>query len=257
MPTLPELQELLFAAIATSPGTSAADPLLLDCIAACGTTEPESRLQVYVDAYWLRLREVLAEDFPRTASVLPCETFDAVARDYLTANPSRHPSLRHLGDAFPAFVAARRDVPPWLGDLALLERTRTNVFDSDDDEPWSTDALRRIAPQRWPSLRLGTIRAFRLVELDWTVHELWKDDAVTPRAERVVLRVWRDTEFRVLHAALEPRAAAALRHVVARAPFETLCSAFEGLAPDEAAREIASLLTRWADDGVLVSPRDR
>jgi len=252
MPSLREFQGDFWRAIATDPGVLAAGDDLLAITEPSATLDAGARLQVYVDAYLWRLRDVLAEDFPRLAALLGTDRFEELARAYLRAQPSVQPSVRHLGDAFPAFVASSAALPPYLGDLARLERTRTDVFDSPDDTPLIVAELRTIEPDTWPDRRFTPIRALALLRLDWPVHELWGDDAAAPSAPApTTLRVWRRADYRVFHAPVGPRAAVALERLVAGEPFGAVCAAFDDLPEEEGARQATALLARWLEDGTI------
>jgi len=252
MPSLRELQGGFWHAIASEPGSLTASPPLLASTAPSRTLAAEGRLQVYADAYFLRLHEVLAEDFPRLAALLGDDLFAAVARDYLRRHPSRQPSVRHLGDALPGFVAADGRLPPFAGDLARLERARTNVFDAPDDTPVGLDEVRTVAPEAWPALRFTPIRAATLLPLAWPVHAVWQDaDGAPPAPASTMLRVWRGADYRVFHAPVEPRAATALRRLVAGQPFAAVCAAFEDLPAAEGAAQAVALLARWLEDGMI------
>jgi len=252
-PSLHDLQGRFWRAIAANPGTLAASDALLAVATPSANLDSAARLQVYVDAYFWRLREVLAEDFPRLASVLGDERFAELARAYLQAHPSAQPSVRHLGDAFPDFVARAGGLPPHLGDLARLERARTDVFDAPDDVPLTIAHLRAVDPAAWPALRFAPLRALAVLRLDWPVHELWGDDDAVPLAPAsTTLRVWRGVAHRVFHAVLEPRAALALERLIAGEPFGTVCGAFDDLPPEEGARQATGLLARWVEDGLVI-----
>ena len=255
-PSLRELQGDFFQAIATEPGTLSAAPALLAASAPSRTLDAEARLGVYADAYFLRLREVLAEDFPRLAAMLGEECFTALARDYLRRHRSMHPSVRHLGDALPDFVAADDRFPAWAGDLARLERARTTVFDAADDTPIGLDRVRAIDAAAWPSLRFVPIRAFMLLHLTWPAHAVWQDVHAAPSAPVPgTVRVWRGADFRVFHAPLEPRAAVALERLMAGEPFGTVCAAFGDLPEADGAQQAVSLLARWLEDGLIAGVR--
>jgi hypothetical protein len=259
MPRLRDLQGQFWQAIATAPGELSASDELLAVTEPSVSLDATARLQVYVDAYLLRLREVLAEDFPRLAAFLGAERFAEVACDYLRAHPSVHPSVRHLGDGFPTFVTRRPELPPYLGDLARLERARTDVFDAPDDPPPLAVAdLGALAPDAWPELRFAPIRALTLLRLDWPVHELWGSAEALPAAPApTAVRVWRGAGYRVFHAVLEPRAACALERLVAGEPFGAICAAFDDLPPDEGARQASGLLARWLEDGTIAGTMRR
>lgn len=257
IPSLRDLQGDFWRAIASDPGALTPGDELLAVAEPSATLDVAARLQVYVDAYLLRLRDVLAEDFPRLAALVGTERFEELARAYLRERPSVQPSLRDLGDAFPAFVASSADLPPYLGDLARLERARTDVFDSPDDTPLVVADLCATRPGAWPALRFTPIRALTLLRLDWPVHELWGDDEAVPAAPAsTTVRVWRGTDYRVFHAPVEPRAAVALERLVAGEPFGVVCAAFDDLPPDEGARQATGLLARWLEDGTIASLRE-
>ena len=163
--------------------------------------------------------------------------FGVAARDeqehyygYQPRTDVAHPSLRHLGDALPAFLAHALPALPHLADLARLERARTDVFDAADDVPLATDELRQVAPDDWPRIRFIPIHALRIVQLDWFVLALWDDDAAVPAGPApTTVRVWRGTDYRVFHAALDARAARALGAILAGEPFAAICGAFGDL----------------------------
>jgi hypothetical protein len=255
-PSLRELQGDFWLAIAADPGTLRAGTPLLTSSAASHTLDAESRLQIYADAYFLRLREVLAEDFPRLAAMLGDDRFTALARDYLRRHPSMHPSVRHVGAALPDFVAAAGDLSAWAGDLARLERARTDVFDAPDDTPIGLDDLRTIDATVWPQLRFTPIRALALLRLAWPAHTVWKDvDAASPAPGVATVRVWRGADYRVFHAPLERHAALALERLIAGEPFAGICAAFDDLPEADGARRAVALLARWLEDGIIAGVR--
>src|SRR5512143_445601 len=101
-PSLHDLQRGFWRSIA---GCRAAfDPALIEFVEAGTGLSADNRIGVYADAYFLRLRGVLAEDFPTVAKVLGHERFDSLARDYLRAFPSVHPSVRHFGRSMAVFI---------------------------------------------------------------------------------------------------------------------------------------------------------
>jgi hypothetical protein len=221
-------------------------------VAPSATLDASARLQVYANAYFSRLRDVLAEDFPHVARLLGPDAFEEVVRDYLRRHPSEQPSVRHVGRRLAEFFARRSDLPPFLGDLARLEWARTEVFDAPDADPLPASALRAFPAQAWPRLRFVPIPALAVVRASWPVHELWGGaEAAAMTAEPTVLRVWRAADYTVYHAATDARAAQALERLVARAPFAVICETFADLPPIQAAHEATALLARWVEDGII------
>jgi len=253
MPSLRDVQGRFWRALASRPGALTADDELLAVTEPSTTLDPAGRLQIYADAYFWRLRDVLAEDFPRLAALLGPERLEVLARGYLRDHPSADPSLRHLGDAFATFIGRALPETPHLADLARLERARLDVFDADDDRVLSADDLRGVSPEDWPQVRFVPVRALRVLWLDWPVLALWDDDtaAVPSEPAPTTVRVWRDVDCRVFHAPLDARAARALEALLAGHPFEVICGAFGDLPADEGARFASGLLARWLADGLL------
>ncbi|MGI9330937.1 MAG: HvfC/BufC N-terminal domain-containing protein, partial [Gammaproteobacteria bacterium] len=65
-----------------------------------------TRLQVYFQAYRLRLIDVLQNDFEGLHALLGDEAFSRMVQAYLEEHPSRHPSVRWFGQHLPAFLSA-------------------------------------------------------------------------------------------------------------------------------------------------------
>ena len=251
-PSLREVQDLFWRGIAERGFAQQ----LIDVVEPRPMLDGAARLGVYGDGYVWRLRDVLREDFPRLAALLGTDRFDQLVQDYLTAHPSHHPSVHHLGRAMAGFIRRQVDVAPCLADLARLEWARIEAFDAPDAEPVSPDVLRAVPPETWPRTYLVPIPALEVLRVRWPVHELWSGaDPATIRAAPTALRVWRAGDDTVYHAAMEPRAADALDRLIAGAPFGLICWAFADLPPAQAAREVAALLRRWLEDGLIAQVR--
>ena len=61
-------------------------------------------LDVYRDGYALRLIEALTTDYPGLMAMAGPADFDHVARAYIAAHPSRHPSVRWYGRDLAVFL---------------------------------------------------------------------------------------------------------------------------------------------------------
>jgi len=91
------------------------------------------RLEIYNRQYWFRVLSALMEDFPGLRAVLGERRFDAMAKAYLIANPSRSFTLRNLGSRMESWL---RKNPQWAGknqalalDIARLEWADIEAFD--------------------------------------------------------------------------------------------------------------------------------
>ncbi len=264
MLALRELQRRFYRALVRPhgpAGDAALDPELLRHIAADAVLAARDRIDIYAGMYCARLVEVLSEDFPQVLARLGPERFHDLAHTYLDHHPSTHPSVRHLGAAFADFLAHHEsvDVPPFVPDLARLERMRLDVFDAADAAVLTLEELRLTPPQEWGALRFQLIPALGLLESPWPVHEIWasggKRDAQDWRPSPVALRVWRQGVL-VYQAAMDDDERLALACVQRTAPFAELCEELgQASSPAEAARQAAALVLRWVEDGLLRNER--
>ena len=249
-PALHELQALFWRAL-----NGSVDPALEASVVSTATLPGTVRLGIYAGMYAGRLHDVLAEDFERTAAALGPERFAETARAYLTAYPSEHPSVRHLGHHLAGFLASNppAGAPPWLADLARLEWTRVEVFDAPDADPVALDALAAVPADEWASLVLVPIPALAVLESAWPLHRIWRDGGDLPAAPSV-LRVWRQ-DGAVYHAAMDALEREALTRLQSGECFGKICEALSHLDAETAAAEAGSLLARWVEDGLIAGLR--
>src|SRR6478752_4288677 len=78
-------------------------------------------LDVYRDGYALRLIEVLTTDYPGVLAMAGPAGFDQMARAYIAAYPSHHPSARWYGKDLAGFLAT---TAPYEGSPAAAEMAR-------------------------------------------------------------------------------------------------------------------------------------
>src|SRR5208283_657358 len=209
-------------------------------------------IRVYSDAYFLRLRDVLCEDFPRVAALLGDDRFDQVVADYLQDFPSDQPSVRHLGRVLAEFLRHREGLPKCVADLAELEWARIEVFDAPDATSATVADLVSIHADDWPALRFRAIPAMQTLCAQYPVHQLWSgDESLEVSAAETSIRVWRKNDYEVLHAPMDARESAALRKMISGEPFAAICESFADLPATQAAHEATGLLARWIADGII------
>jgi hypothetical protein len=248
-PALPELQALFWRAL-----EGACEPALTGVVVDAGRLSAVDRLGIYAGMYFWRLRDVLAEDFEKTAEVLGPDPFSETVRAYLRRHPSGHPSVRHVGRHFADFLASHPPAgsPPWLADLARLEWARVEVFDAADAAVMSREHLRELPPPAWADLVLRPIPALAVVTSAWPLPAIWRGDREVASAPTAV-RVWRQDGV-VYHCAMDAPEEEALAVVGAEGAFGQVCEVFDGRPPAAAASEAGALLMRWIEDGLLRRP---
>jgi len=253
-PSLREIQEGFWHSIARHPGECIFDRRFVANVKDGPRLDRTGRVEVYSDAYFLRLHGVLAEDFPATARVVGEGSFDQIARDYLRAFPSENPSVRYLGRKMPGFLETRSDVPPYLGALARLEWLMNAAFDAPDATPLTIDDLRAVAPERWPGMRFRPIPALTLMYAGWPVHELCSGcDAGVLRPAPTWIRIWRGRDYQVFHASIDGREAEALKRMMGGESFAAVCDAYSDLPEGAAAQESIATLALWLERGLIAA----
>lgn len=222
-------------------------------------------LDVYRDGYALRLIEALTTDYPGVMAMAGPTDFDHMARAYIAAHPSRHPSVRWYGRGLADFLGA---TPPYnstpaAAEMARFEWALGEAFDSADVTPITADALMALPQEAWETLAFSTLPSLRQITLAFEAPQAWQrreevepgDLAVDRSPEPLVWAIWRPdlvSNFR----SLEADEAAMLEALVEGRPFPALC---EVLAPftgeDQAAARAAGLLRAMVEGGMIADFR--
>lgn len=222
-------------------------------------------LDIYHQAYRLRLIEVLYNDFPIMAQATGDIAFSALARGYVERHRSTHYSVRWFGREFPAFVLrnSKMDERRSWAELARLEWLLGEAFDARDAPAVGADALATIPGQDWPSLTLSfhpSLRTLRVREstLTWwsSIHGHTRGadcprECASPSDERATVVIWRvDTHVRYL--SMKPEPAAALMAALAGASVSVMCEALSRhYTPDQVPVVAAGLLAEWLGAGLV------
>jgi hypothetical protein len=125
------------------------------------------RLEIYNRQYWFRVLSSLYEDFPGLRAILGARRFDAMAKAYLVANPSRSFTLRNLGSKLASWLKRN---PKWAGenlalalDIVRLEWADIEAFDGKSEpalrqEDLANGANARLKLQLQPYISLLSFR---------------------------------------------------------------------------------------------------
>lgn len=132
------------------------------------------RLEIYQGMYLMRMEEALESDYPGLQHFLGPRRFFELVRDYVQVHPSRTYTLNRLGDFFPEFVgsaACRLPRRAFCHDLARLELAAAQVFDAEETETLSAEAVAQVPAAAWETARLVPIAAFRLLTLRYPAND--------------------------------------------------------------------------------------
>jgi len=220
----------------------------------------EFRLQIYVDAYRLRLQEALETDFEALHTLLGDEQFHELCLRYIDAHPSSHYSLRYFGRSMSDFLRA---VSPYaaqgvLADLAGFEWSLIDAFDAPDGRVVTVEDMGRLPTETWPHLRFEFHASVQHLELTWNAPQIWaalKDRQTPPAPEKLESPqrwlVWRQ-DYQNYYRPLSDSEASAMDCARAGKNFAELCEDLcRRMAEEETAAVAAGFLHRWISDGLV------
>ena len=257
-PRLAEVQSRFQAAI-----LEGADDVL-GLIPGNSRTDNGVLLGVYRHAYVARLVEVVRGAYPMLARFMGDAAFDAIARAYVAAYPSRTANARWYAARVPELLArAPYAARPELGDMARLERQLDDAFDAADAPALDLAALAAIPPETWGGIAFVPHPSAAVLKFTTNAFDLWvalKTEArppdVQPLAEPRYALVWRragTATARILSGEESMLWTEAVRGV----PFARLAelAAVHG-GPETAALRVAQALQGWLSAGLLTAARD-
>lgn len=221
----------------------------------------KDRLAIYRNAYQVRLIDALHETYPVLHSLLGDEVWIELGETFVAEHPSEFRSIRWYGRELPQLLSSRAPYSnePILAEVAVLEWTLAEVFDSQDAQPLQRSALSEIDPSAWESLTFQFHPSLRRLEFCWNTAAVWKAmsaDESPPQPQRAAAAMpwllWRQNlqnYFRSINAAESIALDAAIRGLT----FSEICGSLGAVLPEEEIpAAAASLLGTWADSGIIV-----
>ena len=223
------------------------------------TLSVEQGLAIYHHAYRARLLGVMLEDFPAVRYWLGDEEFAAWVQVYLDAYPSRHFSLRWLGERFAEFLQQQlnpeQSAP--LVELANLEWAFTLAFDAPPGEPLRLEQMAQLPASEWPGLQVQLLPGVQRLQLHYNSVALWqaaKAEGEFPPSARLaqptLCLLWRHQLISQYRSFAPDEASALLGMCDAGWTFAQLCEQLaehDELAPVKA----AGWLKQWLGEGLL------
>jgi hypothetical protein len=221
----------------------------------------EARLDIYRNAYRVRLTEALDDVYSVLHKLLGDETFASMAELFIDAHPSLHRSIRWYGRELAEFLARRPPFSeqPILAEVARFEWTLSEVFDSPDATALGRAALQSIDPDAWAGLKFRFHPSLRRLTLAWNTVAAWQaatDEEDPPAPESADVPVpwllWRQ-DLQNFFRSLDAAESAALDAALEGLGFSEICEALTSyLDEDEVPLRAATLVATWLDSGVIV-----
>jgi hypothetical protein len=233
---------------------------VLDDIIDAPPLPATERLGIYRNAYQARLIEALDDTYPVLHKLLGDEMFAALGEAFIARHPSAHRSIRWYGAELAQFLAenAPYQEQPVLSEVALLEWTLAEVFDSPDGPALERAALAEIPADAWGGLQFEFHPSLRRLDLLWNAVAVWQAmnrDETPPEPEcgqaAVTWVLWR-RDLKNYFRSLENAEAGALDAALTGCCFADICQALTEWLPDEAIPPAAAnYVAVWADSGII------
>lgn len=146
----------------------------------------ERRWHVYTSGYFVRLRDVLAQDYRAIARIAGDDAFSGMVGRYLMACPPRRYDLAMAGERFPGFVGsdALSSSLPFISDLAQLERAVSDCFIAAEPQPLTWNGLREMPSSQAAERSIALQPSARVFRSIWPLRDLWQT-AFTPEDDEI------------------------------------------------------------------------
>lgn len=183
-PKLSEIQTWLQWAVLHPDGVSSAleqndprepSPRCIEFIESTDQFSKTERLQIYSNAYILRLREVLAKDFPITARFIGNTHFPLIVEQYLNAYPPADFNIGEVARHWPKFlgVSGLSKSLPYISAVASIEWEIGTTYYSSCLPPIDPESLKKIPQDSWDRAKFILDPTIRFLETDWSVDRVW------------------------------------------------------------------------------------
>ncbi|UMZ12063.1 putative DNA-binding domain-containing protein [Pseudomonas sp. MPFS] len=237
-----------------------ADAALSRSLVGGPTLDVETGLAIYHNAYRARLQEVMEGDFPSIRRWLGEQGFSSLVAAYLHHSPSRHFSLRWLGQGFadfiPRHVVSGEGLP--LAELARLEWAFTLAFDAPEAVVLSVPDLAALDAAQWPELQLRLAPCVQWLLLRYNSLAQWQavkaEVDFPPSAlleQEQVCLVWRSQRVCRYRSVSAGEAQALQGMCAGQWSFAELCAELAVTYDEGAPLQAASWLKQWAEDGLV------
>jgi len=151
----------------------------LDILAARLPAPAVVGINVYAEAFFLRLEAALASTFPTLVYILGKADFKTLCKDYLALYPAVDASIKYAGQTMPRYLssivrsdAGSTDAVPQqvLADVAAFEWASSDLIDCRDGAPGLPPSdLTHISATAWEQTRFRFTHALSLIPMTYAV----------------------------------------------------------------------------------------
>jgi hypothetical protein len=222
----------------------------------------DKRMQIYANAYSVRLKEAIETDHEILGLYLGDELFDKMAAEYVASNPSSFHSLRQFCEALPQFLREDNFFSQHiiLSDLAGFERALLHAFDAQECPRATFSELQAIDGQSWAGIRFRFHASVQIFRCKSNAVESWqalKEGLTPPAADYSSKRawlLWRGTNRVSEFVSLAPYQLALLEGFLEGHDFAHQCERMlQWFDTNTAPAEVLSAVQAWFELGIIRS----
>lgn len=218
----------------------------------------QERLDVYYQAYSLRLMETMAHTYPVIQILAGEELFDRIGREYTLTYPSNHYSIRMFGRHFGKFLATHSEAQPGWVEMAEFEWALGEVIDAPDSPQITIDDLSTLSPEAWSDLTLKTHSTLQHHSFLYPTPALWQSVQQKIERPQVLCKekpenwiIWR-FQLRSLFTAISSEQLTMLQAIQSGQTFSEVCATLcDLMSEDQVVTFVAQTLRQWINEGIF------
>jgi len=226
-----------------------------------GSIDTKTRLNIYKNAYQIRLKETIETDHPQLGIYLGDKLFDKMVAGYIKTHPSSNTSLRQFADKLPNYLQKAKPFSkhPAISDLARFERKLISAFDAEDSERFSRKELEQLPQSSWPSMLFRFHPSMQIFSCHSNAVDIWQALKQQQSPPEILNQsnhwlLWRNTDLLTEFQSISEAEQTLLRLALKGAAFEELCEAlFPFVEEDQIINEILRYLFNWLEKGIVRS----
>lgn len=227
--------------------------------------EIKRRLNIYQEAYQLRLLENLRKQYPVLAKYLGEEKFNELAAQYNVDYPPKHYAIRRYGENLANFIQKIREQKRFLSQLAAFEWAMNEALDDSAEAVlYTQEDLQKLTQEALIEQRFHFHPSVHCLIFDADIPAFWQairkaqgKKMREPTAEECYYLVWRK-DLIPYYQAVEKLEWELIQAAQKHANFADLCElAAQGLTEDAAALVTAQKIFGWIAQGWLVHKQEQ
>ena len=220
----------------------------------------EGRMDIYANAYRMRLKEAMTTDFEKLHTYLGDQQFDMLMDHYIDVYPSHTTSLRYFSNHVPDLLGKPPfDELPVLKEIAVIERAFADSFDAKDAQFASLEQLAAIDPNLWAYLQLEMQTSLQILPFSYNTFAIWKalsDEETPPDVEKMetdsLWVLWRKSDLISHYRHLSAAEASALRATQQGASFADICECLlDFFSEEETPVQAVTMLQSWIQEEMV------